>query len=290
MLIQSALERADPCVSEGSATNSRSPAHRTAIHAGVCVETPRMGPAMNLISGRTVRYARGAAAPLVLVARTRVMGGFGSDRWDVPMVAPLRPQEIALTFDHGPHADFTPRLVDMLAVLGVSATFFLYGSEAQNEPYLTRYIVDCGHIVGCHTWVPKPTRAHSIHHLRENLYRTRNTIEQLTGKSVRLFRPPRGALRPAVVAAARAENMATMLWNVRTTDWRTGSPQRVYRQLVAGIDTARAHSRAANVALQHGGLPVSLDREPFSMEAIRRVVERYRGVRQFVTLDRWFNA
>jgi peptidoglycan-N-acetylglucosamine deacetylase len=235
-----------------------------------------------------IQYGLSVAGVFSLSARSCLSTGFTSEPADRPIVAPARPEEIALTFDNGPNINITPRLVDMLTLLGIRATFFLYGELAREEPYLTRYIVDCGHLVGTHTWSQTSLRFHSLHHLRENLYRSRNTMEQITGKSVRYFRPPRGARRPGVIAAARTESMVSVLWNVKTADWRTGSPERIYRQLITRIDAARSHSRAANVVLQHGRLLMSGDDPP--MEAIRRLVERYRAVRRFVTVDRWCTA
>ena len=246
-----------------------------------------MTSTMKCILASRIHYGVSVAPEFTLVARTCMMAALRSMPAELPIIAPRRPEEIALTFDEGPDAGITPRIVDMLTIRGIRATFFLFGQAAHEEPYLTRYIVDCGHVVGSHTWTPSPTRFHSFHHLRENLYRSRNTLEQITGKSVRYFRPPSGSRRPAVITAARAENMISVLWNVKAPDWPTGSPERAYRQLYARIDATRANFRAANVALQHGGLLAQRAAQDPSIESLRRVVERYRVVRRFVTLDRW---
>ena len=43
---------------------------------------------------------------------------------------------IAMTFDDGPHPILTPRLLDMLKVKGIKATFFLIGQNAADIPIL----------------------------------------------------------------------------------------------------------------------------------------------------------
>ena len=59
---------------------------------------------------------------------------------------------VALTFDDGPRAGTTDRLLDGLLTRGASATFFLVGEEAEKAPELVRRMKQEGHQVGNHTW------------------------------------------------------------------------------------------------------------------------------------------
>src|SRR5262245_55440479 len=56
------------------------------------------------------------------------------------------------TFDDGPHPEHTPRVLDVLAESGASATFFVVGQQAEKYPELVRRIVHEGHAIGNHTW------------------------------------------------------------------------------------------------------------------------------------------
>ena len=67
------------------------------------------------------------------------------------LVAPRRPDQIALTFDDGPNPAATPWLLDVLARHEVRATFFLIGSSVRQEPRLAREIAAAGHVIGNHT-------------------------------------------------------------------------------------------------------------------------------------------
>src|SRR5689334_3753274 len=67
--------------------------------------------------------------------------------WRLPTTAP----GIALTFDDGPHPDYTPRILDILREYHVSATFFVIGNHACQFPDIVRQIVTEGHTLACHT-------------------------------------------------------------------------------------------------------------------------------------------
>ena len=58
---------------------------------------------------------------------------------------PLRDHEVVLTFDDGPSATYTPRVLDTLAAECVKVTFFMVGSTANETPALVKriYADDC---------------------------------------------------------------------------------------------------------------------------------------------------
>lgn len=59
---------------------------------------------------------------------------------------------LAMTFDDGPSAECTPRLLDLLKARHLKATFFLVGKNVEAHPDLVRRIIAEGHEVGDHTW------------------------------------------------------------------------------------------------------------------------------------------
>lgn len=68
---------------------------------------------------------------------------------------------VALSFGDGPHAKFTPQVLDILGQYGVKATFFLIGERALREPDLVARIRSAGHEIGNHYFENGPMVLHS---------------------------------------------------------------------------------------------------------------------------------
>jgi peptidoglycan/xylan/chitin deacetylase (PgdA/CDA1 family) len=203
------------------------------------------------------------------------------------MIAPKRRGQIALTFDDGPNPAWTPQLLELLAKHRAHATFFLIGKHASEEPYLTRYIAEAGHTIGNHSWSHPNLALTSPKRVKEELKRTRQMLEHITGTSVRFFRPPFGARRPDILNAAREMGMTPVMWNAMTDDWRERSAGKIAERLAERVDALGRRGVSANVVLHDGGhQQLGKDRGP-SVEAAKLLLEKYVGVRRFVTVDAW---
>ena len=203
------------------------------------------------------------------------------------LIAPALPNEIALTFDDGPNATWTPRLLDVLAKYDVRATFFSLGIRAHAQPDLVRRMVASGHIVGNHSWNHPNLAQCSVQRIREELTRTSETLQQITGVPVKFFRPPFGARRPAVFRVAREMGLRPVLWNAMTSDWSDPSAQQIAAQLSHIIDGQRLRGHAVNLVLHDGGHnDPGAFREP-SVKAADILIQHYKQTCSFVTLDAW---
>jgi len=59
---------------------------------------------------------------------------------------------VALTFDDGPHPEYTPRLLNIPDRHGVHATFFMVGQLAAKYPAIVEEVAQRGHSIGNHSW------------------------------------------------------------------------------------------------------------------------------------------
>jgi peptidoglycan-N-acetylglucosamine deacetylase len=231
----------------------------------------------------------GAAAGLSLVCGGCVYAAMYSESqiFGRALVAPPRHGELALTFDDGPNPAWTPRLLDILAGHDVHATFFVVGRFAQAEPGLVRRIAAAGHLIGNHSWSHPNLALTSATKVRDELLRTKDTLQQITGQSVRYFRPPFGARRPAVFRIARLLGMAPVLWNAMTSDWSEPSADAIAQCLMRRIDRLGERGQAANIVLHDGShLGPGANREP-SVNAAWQIISNYKRSHRFVTLEAW---
>lgn len=124
---------------------------------------------------------------------------------------PRGTRQISLSFDDGPHPTYTPRVLDLLAAQGVTATFFLLGQRVRRHPGIVRRMVEDGHEVGIHGW------DHTHDDLPGQTLRTAEVLADL-GIATRLFRPPNGRWTARLVAWMARRRYATVLWSVDSYD------------------------------------------------------------------------
>ena len=165
---------------------------------------------------------------------------------------------VALTFDDGPDPRHTPAILDELARLGITGTFFLVGRRARAHPALVRRILAEGHAVGSHSDSHSDPWRVPFRGLARDYRRGRSEVEWAAGRPVPLFRPPKGYVDGAGAAAMLAARLRPWLWTIDPRDWEPGvRPDAVVARL-AGL-------QQGDVVLLHDGIegplaPSALDR------------------------------
>jgi peptidoglycan/xylan/chitin deacetylase (PgdA/CDA1 family) len=136
-------------------------------------------------------------------------------------------QCVALTFDDGPDPH-TDAILDVLAAKGVPATFFVQGYRVNLFPDQLRRVVAEGHEVGNHTWNHKYLTKLSPRAIRLQIAKTNKAVQELTGVTPRLVRPPYGAIDAKV---REHVDLPLILWTVDTRDWETKSVKRILKHV-----------------------------------------------------------
>jgi peptidoglycan/xylan/chitin deacetylase (PgdA/CDA1 family) len=203
------------------------------------------------------------------------------------LVAPPEPGQLALTFDDGPNPAATPRLLETLAKRGARATFFLIGDYVLREPALTREIAAAGHSVGNHTmhhlWLPR----HPSAKIRAELLACNAAIEQTLGAPVKLFRPPHGAKRPAVLRIANELGMQTVQWNLMVGDWKNRSAEDILQRLRNGIAANQKRGRGTNAVLHDGSQFEPRADRTATVDAVAMLLDALPLETRFVTPPQW---
>jgi peptidoglycan-N-acetylglucosamine deacetylase len=141
----------------------------------------------------------------------------------------------ALTFDDGPHAQGTPAVLELLAGAGVHATFFLVGEQIARNPALAGEVVAAGHDVGVHCHRHRNLLRLGPVQVRSDIDRATAALEDATGVSPLLYRPPYGVLNAAALRLARARGWRTLLWSHWGRDWEAcATPDSIARRVTDG--------------------------------------------------------
>jgi peptidoglycan/xylan/chitin deacetylase (PgdA/CDA1 family) len=153
---------------------------------------------------------------------------------------------VALTFDDGPDPVFTRRVLDILGRYGARATFFCVGHHVAAMPEQVRRIAAEGHELGNHTWSHPFLPDLTPTQLREQVERTSEAVERVTGRAPECFRPPYGSQSPEVLAALSALPATLALWDLDSRDWARPGPERIAATVLEG-------ARPGSVVLMHEG-------------------------------------
>jgi peptidoglycan-N-acetylglucosamine deacetylase len=189
-------------------------------------------------------------------------------------------KQLALTYDDGPNDPHTQRLLEVLARHNAKATFFFIGRYAQQRPELVREIVKAGHAIGNHTFTHPLLIFKSEAEIRRELSDCQSAISDAIDQTPKLFRPPFGGRRPAVLRIARELGLEPIMWNVPGNDWNAPSAEVIERKISSQI-------RGGNVILLHDGShkQMGADRSQ-TIRATDRLITRYKKEEfEFVTIE-----
>lgn len=142
---------------------------------------------------------------------------------------PVETPKIALTFDDGPSAVWTPALLDGLKERGVKATFFLIGENADKNPEIVKRMAEEGHLIGNHTYHHVELTKVSENEARLELADTSAVIVRITGKEPEYMRPPFGAWQRKLEQEIQ---MLPVLWTIDPLDWTTENQDEIVNKVV----------------------------------------------------------
>ena len=162
-------------------------------------------------------------------------------------------KRIALTFDDGPHPEYTVQLLDGLKERGVQATFFVTGEHASLHPDIIQRMLQSDNRL----------------EFKKELLMTNAVLQEITGEEVLYVRPPYGIWDRSF---EKELNMFPVLWTIDPTDWYCLNADTVTKRVVK-----KAKENA--IILLHDYYQTSIE------AALRIVDELQKEGYEFVTVD-----
>ena len=171
---------------------------------------------------------------------------------------------IALTFDDGPNATLTPKLLDLLAARHLKATFFVVGQNAADHPEILKRAVREGHEIANHSWSHPNLGKMSDEAVRRELQKTDDAITAAIGKRPTLMRPPYGSITARQKKWIHEEfGYRIILWDVDPLDWKRPGPSVVTARILK-------ETKAGSIVLAHDIHPPTIEAMPATFDQLMK--------------------
>ena len=176
-------------------------------------------------------------------------------------------KSVFLTFDDGPHARHTARILNILKKYKIKATFFLVGKQVKKYPYLASRIVQEGHDVGNHTYTHPMSPIMNCRAMAKEIQLAGKVIEKVTKVKPFLFRPTWSEwdrYNESMVQMAEDLGYRSVRWSTSSLDWLGWKP------LIHSRVVKKEHC-ANDILLLHDGAEKSMIK---SRKATAAVIEK----------------
>lgn len=159
-------------------------------------------------------------------------------------------KKVAISFDAAWGADKTEGIINLLDEFGVKGTFFLVGFWVDEYPEKVRAIDNAGLEIGTHSNTHPDMALLTIEEMKEELAISKRKIENITGKDVKVFRPPYGSYNDNLIDVADSMGLKTIQWDTDSLDWKGLSAINIANRVIKNASNGSIilmHNNADNV-------------------------------------------
>lgn len=142
---------------------------------------------------------------------------------------------VSITYDDGPHPEHTPRLLDLLASRGATATFFALARQVRAHPEIARRILAEGHELALHGQDHRSLLtmgdAEAVRYVRD----AKDEVESLVSAPLVSFRPPYGAHTVRQAHGIAGLGLDVLIWSGDAFDWVDDEETRIADRALSTI-------------------------------------------------------
>jgi peptidoglycan-N-acetylglucosamine deacetylase len=189
---------------------------------------------------------------------------------------------IAMTFDDGPSAETTPRLLDILKQRNIKVTFFEIGQNAERNPAIVKRILAEGHEIGNHSWTHPQLSKLSDERVTEEITKTQDAIKNASGSGYTptLLRPPYGAITARQKDWIEKQfGLSIIMWSVDPFDWKRPGASVIEQRILAG-------ARPGAIILSHDIHKQTVDAMPATLDALLAKGFKFVTVSQLIAMNK----
>jgi peptidoglycan/xylan/chitin deacetylase (PgdA/CDA1 family) len=188
---------------------------------------------------------------------------------------------IAMTFDDGPSAETTPRLLDILKQRNLKVTFFEIGQNAERNPAIVKRILAEGHEIGNHSWTHPQLSKLSDERVTEEITKTQDAIKNASGSGYTptLLRPPYGAITARQKEWIEKQfGLSIIMWSVDPFDWKRPGESVIEQRILDG-------ARPGAIILSHDIHKQTVDAMPATLDALIAKGFKFVTVSQLIAMN-----
>lgn len=169
-------------------------------------------------------------------------------------------KQVALSFDAAWGNEDTAKILEILKKQNVKVTFFMTGGWVEKYPDDVKAIAAAGHDLGNHSenhkQMSKLTKEQSV----KEIMTPHDKVKALTGKDMKLFRPPYGDYNNTLIEATKECGYYCIQWDVDSLDWKDYGKDNILKQVLDN-----KHLGNGSIILCHNGAK-------FTAEALEELV------------------
>lgn len=185
---------------------------------------------------------------------------FGSSSRLVPIYrVDTQEKQVAISFDAAWGADKTQEIIDILKEYNSTATFFLVGFWIDKYPDMVKAIDEAGLEIGTHSNTHPDMVKLDKTTIKNELTTSMEKITEITGKEVKVFRPPYGSYNNDLLNVCSSLGLSAVQWDVDTLDWK-------------GLSASEVTSRVMN-HVQNGSIILMHNNADHVTESLRLTLD-----------------
>lgn len=195
----------------------------------------------------------------------------------VPASTIVNPDKtIYITFDDGPSL-ITLKILDILKVQGIKATFFVIGKQIDKYPEIFKRMVDEGHSIGIHTDTHNYEQIYSsLDAFLHDYEQTIKKINNITNQPITIYRLPGGSINvynkkisSDIISELGSRGFVNFDWNISAGDaTKHLSTSEITTNIISG-----AKDKNVGIVLMHDSYS-----KDTTGEALPEVINQLRGL------------
>ena len=142
---------------------------------------------------------------------------------------------VAFSFDAAWGAEETQKIIDLFEQHGLKTTFFVVKFWVEDYPEMAKAIVDAGHELQNHSATHPHLNSLSTDQIKEEILSTQEVIENTTGFTPFLFRPPFGEYNDRVIETILDLSYYPIEWSKDSLDWKDLSAEEIEQRIMKDL-------------------------------------------------------